>query len=186
MNICPKCGGQFQEPGIFCSVCAPQTWTTWQQQPPYPQPPPSYPPPYSQSPPSYSPQQQPAYQPGLARPHNVAARGVAQIFGVHPAIAILTIAVDVMLFGSDGVMVALAGPTAGISLALALIISCSAGGILGTIAYMAQKKWYGDDNQSALIKALILAFLTAIPTSIPNLLFVPFGLLGFFRKKPQR
>jgi hypothetical protein len=88
-----------------------------------------------------------------------------------------------MLFGKDGLLVLLAIPTGGITLGLALAISCVAGGILGIIAYMGQKKWYGDDRQSALTKALILAFLTAIPTSIPSFLYASFGLLGFFRRK---
>jgi len=166
--------------------------------PQYPQsyPPQQYPPLYPQQP--YAPQQAPfgtwqgnphpqqywqQQAPPRNNPHNIAARGITQIFAIHPAVAVLTIAVDLMLFGKDGLLALLAGPTAGISLGLALIISVCAGCILGVIAYFGQRKWYGDDKESAAIKALILAFLTAIPTSIPSLLFASFGLLGFFRKK---
>jgi hypothetical protein len=44
-------------------------------------------------------------------------------------------------------------------------------------------KWYGDDRESALIKALILAFLTAIPVPLPAFLSVPAGIMGLFRHK---
>ena len=36
-----------------------------------------------------------------------------------------------------------------------------------------------DDNEAAFIKGLILAFLTAIPTPLPALLYVPSGIVGF-------
>ena len=54
--------------------------------------------------------------------------------------------------------------------------------VLGVIAYLAQRKWYGDDKDSALIKALILGFLTAIPTPLPAMLTVPSGILGLVHK----
>ena len=63
-----------------------------------------------------------------------------------------------------------------------LPISIVSGLILGIIAYMAQRKWYGDDKDSAIIKALILAFLTAIPTPLPAILYVPSGIVGLIHK----
>lgn len=108
----------------------------------------------------------------IGGPHTVVARGFAQIFGIHPAIAFLTLIVDSMLFGGEAV-------TLGTSLPLSIM----AGVVLGIIAYKAQKKWYGDDSESAFIKALILAFLTAIPTNIPAFVYVPAGIVGFFRRK---
>ena len=102
----------------------------------------------------------------------MAARGVAQIFGIHPAIAFLTLIVDSMLFGGEFV-------TGGAILPLSIVC----GGVLGYITYKSQMKWYGDDNESAKIKAIILAFLTAIPTNIPAFVYVPAGILGFFRRK---
>jgi hypothetical protein len=117
------------------------------------------------------------YTPPLSssiNPHHVAARGFAQIFGLHPAVAFLTLLVDTMLFGGDVV-----------TLGTSLPLDIAAAGILGFIAWKAQRKWYGDDKESAVIKALILALLTAIPTNIPALFYVPAGILGFFRPKPD-
>ena len=53
--------------------------------------------------------------------------------------------------------------------------------ILGIITFMAQKAWYHDGSESAFIKALIVALLTAIPSPLPYFLFVPAGLVGLFR-----
>jgi len=118
------------------------------------------------------------------REHHAQARGFAQAFGLHPAIAILTIAVDVMLFGKDGILYAIFGvPTGGLSILLALMISAPVGAALGFIAYFAQKHWYGDDRPSALLKASMIALLTAIPTSIRGIIYGSFGLVGIFRRK---
>ncbi len=54
--------------------------------------------------------------------------------------------------------------------------------VLGAIAYLAQKKWYGDDSESAFIKALIVALLTAIPAPVSPVL-IPSGVMAFFRRK---
>lgn len=115
--------------------------------------------------PQYAPYAQPA-----ARAH-----GFSQIFGIHPAIATLTFLVDLMLFGGE---VATMGAI--------LPVSIGAGAALGVITYLAQRKWYGDDKDSAAIKGLILGFLTAIPTPLPAILTVPSGIVGLvhnWRKK---
>jgi hypothetical protein len=62
-------------------------------------------------------------------------------------------------------------------------VSLAAGGVLGYITFLAQQKWYGDDRENAKIKALILAFLTAIPLPLPAVLSVPAGFVGLFRRK---
>jgi hypothetical protein len=49
--------------------------------------------------------------------------------------------------------------------------------------FMAQRAYYGDEDKDALVKALIVALLTAIPSPLPYVLFVPAGLLGLFRRK---
>jgi hypothetical protein len=103
--------------------------------------------------------------------HAARAHGFSQIFGIHPVIALLTFIVDLMLFGGE---VATMGAI--------LPVSIGAGCMLGLIAYLAQRKWYGDDKDSALIKALILGFLTAIPTPLPAMLTVPSGILGLVHK----
>ena len=99
--------------------------------------------------------------------HAGRARGFGQVFGIHPLIASLTLIVDLMLFGGE---VATMGAI--------LPVSIGAGAVLGLIAYLGQRKWYGDDKDSAVIKALVLGFLTAIPTPLPAILSVPSGIVG--------
>jgi len=168
MGYCSYCGVPLQGPGNFCPSCGAPTKailsstatasavesSACSRQQPYPQPPP-----YSR-------------QPAAGDVHYAAARGFSQIFGIHPAIAFLTLTVDVMLFG---------GETASLGTSLPLSVTVAA--LLGFIAYKAQMKWYGDDKESASIKALILALLTAIPTALPAFLYVPAGIVGFFRRK---
>jgi hypothetical protein len=116
----------------------------------------------------------PEYLPPYAV-HPAQARGFTQRFGIHPTIAFLTLVVDLMLFGGE---VATMGAI--------LPVSIGAGFVLGFISYMAQRKWYGDDKDSAAIKALILGLLTAIPTPLPAILSVPSGIVGLIhnlRKK---
>ena len=108
----------------------------------------------------------------LAHRHNLAARGFTQMFGLHPGMAFLTVVVDSMVFSAD---IASSG--------LLLPVAFGAAVVLGIITGMAQKAWYGDDNNSALVKALIVALLTAIPSPLPYMLFVPAGIVGLFRRK---
>ena len=98
------------------------------------------------------------------------------MFGIHPAMAALAVIVDLMLFGGE---VATMGAI--------LPVSIGVGAALGVITYLAQRKWYGDDKDSAAIKAMILGVLTAIPTPLPAILSVPSGIVGLIhnlRKKP--
>ena len=92
-----------------------------------------------------------------------------QLFGLDPRVAFLTLIVDMMLNAGDL-----------ISMGLLLPVSIAAGVVLGYVVYRAQINWYGDDKESARIKALILGLLTAIPTPIPEILYIPAGLLGLF------
>jgi hypothetical protein len=109
----------------------------------------------------------PDSRPSQSASHGAVAKGLGQTFGILPSIAFLTLVVDTMLFGGE------AG-----TLGASIPISCVAGGVLGVITFLAQRKWYGDDSEAALIKGLILAFLTAIPTPLPALLYVPSGIVG--------
>ena len=99
-----------------------------------------------------------------------------QLFGLDPRVAFLTLIVDMMLNAGDLV-----------SMGLLLPVSVAAGVVLGCVVYRAQINWYGDDKESAKIKAIILGLLTAIPTPIPEILYIPAGILGlfhgFWRKK---
>lgn len=109
---------------------------------------------------------------GKARPSSeapAAVRRFGQLFGLDPRIAFLALVVDIMLN---------AGEIA--SMGLLLPVSIMAGAVLGYITYRAQVNWYGDDPESARIKAIILGLLTAIPTPLPELLYIPAGLVGLW------
>lgn len=92
-----------------------------------------------------------------------------QLFGLDPRVAFLTLIVDMMLNAGDLV-----------SMGLLLPVSIAAGLVLGYVVYRAQISWYGDDPESAKIKGLVLGLLTAIPTPIPEILYIPAGILGLF------
>ena len=110
-------------------------------------------------------------QPTTAGSHHHATRGLAQTFGIHPAMAALTLTLDWMLFGAETVTLGMSFP-----------ISAAVSTALGFIAYRAQIHWYGDDEESASLKAGILALLMAIPTGLPAFLYMPAGFIGFFRR----
>jgi phage shock protein PspC (stress-responsive transcriptional regulator) len=97
----------------------------------------------------------------------VPAGGLGQIFGLDPRVVVLTMVVDTMLFGGQLV-----------TLGTSFLLSVPVGIVLGVITYKAQRHWYRDDRESALIKGLIVALLTAIPTSLPGFLTVPSGIIG--------
>jgi hypothetical protein len=173
MARCTQCGSELRERGNFCSVCGisaapPMVFSAAAgagagaatAAHPYPQPQP-----YSQPP---------------AAVHHPAARGFAQVFGLHPATALLTVVVNTMIFGTAGIV---AISTGGLGLIPLTFVSTVCGVILGVITYMAQRKWYNDDKESAVIKALIVGFLTAIPVGLPGYLVIPSGIVGFFRHK---
>ena len=111
-------------------------------------------------------------EPTTIASHHHAARGFAQAFGLHPAIAALTLTLDSMLFAGETV-----------TLGLFLPISLGVSAALGAITYKAQVHWYGDDDESAKLKAGILALLTAIPSALPLVLYVPAGFVGLFRRR---
>jgi hypothetical protein len=94
-------------------------------------------------------------------------RGFTQLFGLDPRIAFLMFIIDMMLFGG-----------AVLTLGFLIPISLVAGFVLGFVTYRAQMRWYGDDRESALIKGVIVGLLTAIPTPLPALLYLPSGILG--------
>lgn len=98
-----------------------------------------------------------------------------RLFGLDPRIAILTLIVDMMLNAGD-----LA------TFGLLLPVSIAAGIVLGYITYKAQINWYGDDQESARIKAFAIGLLTAIPTPLPELLYIPAGLIGLFQSLKRR
>ena len=52
---------------------------------------------------------------------------------------------------------------------------------LGFIVYKIQRKWYNDDHDSAMIKALIVGLLTAIPVPLTPLVAIPAGIIGIVK-----
>lgn len=105
-------------------------------------------------------------------PHHIAARGFAQLFGLVPGIAVLLVIVDLMLHGA-------AVMTAGLLIPFSLL----GGIVLGYVTYKLQKAAYGDDDEIAKAKAIIVALLTAIPSPLPYALFIPAGIIGWLRRK---
>ena len=99
------------------------------------------------------------------------SRDLCQMFGLEPRMALLTVIIDLMVFGADT-----------FSMELLLPLGIGVAVVLGFIVYLAQKKWYGDDKESALIKALIIFLLTAIPVPLGPFIAIPGGLIGIVKK----
>jgi hypothetical protein len=100
-------------------------------------------------------------------PHPIRRGGFIQTFGLDVRAAALAVIVDVLVFG---------GSIA--SLGALYVVELGAGVVLTFITYKIQRTWYGDDHDSALIKALIIGLLTAIPVPVTGLFAGPGGLLG--------
>lgn len=100
------------------------------------------------------------------------AAGFANRFGLHPAIALFTLCLDAMLWGAETV-------TLGLSLPLSLLAS----GVVGYVTYHGQQAWFGDSAESAKTKAVMLGFLTFVPSALPSWLYLPAGVLGLFKKR---
>lgn len=109
--------------------------------------------------------------------HHAAARSLTQMFSLYPLLAFFIILVDSMASAVDVA-------TLGITMPVLWLISSVFSGV---VVFMGQKKWGGDDQESALIKALIVGFLVALPTPFPAFLTVPsavVGVLQTLRRKP--
>jgi hypothetical protein len=99
--------------------------------------------------------------------HLPAVRGFGQLFGLHPIPAATTFVVNEMLFvGAVFSMGTLA--------LLAPIVAVA----LGIITYKSQRRFYDDDHDAALVKALAVGLISAIPVGIPAFLTVPAGVVG--------
>jgi hypothetical protein len=106
--------------------------------------------------------------PGSTRPPT--SGGFAASFGLDPRVALLTVLVDLM---ANSATIASAGLLYEVELGAAVVLTF--------IAYKAQRAWYGDDRDSALIKALVVGLLTAIPVPISPLFALPGGAIGLLR-----
>jgi hypothetical protein len=90
-----------------------------------------------------------------------------RVYGLHPLVAVVMIAVDVMLFGPEAV-------TGGLSTPLSVIVA----GALMVPCTLMQRYGYKDDWGQAIGKSMIVCILTAIPTALPAILTGGAGLLG--------
>ena len=158
MPACPDCGVITVETTRFCPSCGRDNkpMTQYQTSVPY--------------------QRESQYS---APGGHVASKGIDQTFGLDPRIAFLAFIVDLMLFGAGAA-------TMGLALPVLIPLSIAAGIVLGRITYKAQMKWYGDDAESAAIKAGIVGLLTAIPVGIPAIVWVPSGLLGMLHNARKK
>ena len=117
------------------------------------------------------------YSPLNATSHHAAARSLVQMFSLYPLLAFFIILMDAMVSAVDVA-------TLGISAPVLWLISSLFSGV---VVFMGQKKWGGDDRESALIKALIVGGLVALPTPFPAFLTVPSAVVGVvqtLRRKP--
>jgi hypothetical protein len=165
MFACQNCFAEFTAPGGFCTKCG--TDMSYQLQ--------------TEVIPSGPHAAAGSY--GVPNAHQATAHGLGHIFGLHPAVAFFTMAVNLMLFGGDGLAIAIAIPTGGADLPIALLISVAAGALVGYVTYLGQMKWDLEDHESAKIKALITGVLTAIPTGLPGMLFGSVALAGMLLRK---
>ena len=106
--------------------------------------------------------------PGSNFPHPV--KGFCHAFALHPATALLTLAVDSMLFSTE-----LAG--------CGLLLSIPVGLAVWRLSYRAKIDLYGDDEASAAVKSKMLGLLTAIPSPLAAVLYVPAGIIGWFNRR---
>jgi hypothetical protein len=93
--------------------------------------------------------------------------GLVAAFGLDPRVALLTVVVDMMVFGGDA-----------ITLGALIPIGIAVGAILAFTVYKVQRLWSNDGHENALIKALIVGLLTAIPAPLGPLFAIPGGILG--------
>jgi hypothetical protein len=107
-------------------------------------------------------------EPAVEGAHATAARGLGQMLALHPASACFAILNDSMVSAVDFATLEISAP------GLWLI----AGLVTAVVVFKAQQKWAGDDNESAFIKALMVAFLVALPTPFPAFLTVPSAIAG--------
>jgi hypothetical protein len=104
--------------------------------------------------------------------------GFIQSFGLDIRAAALAVLVDFLVFGATWA-----------SVFALYFVELGAGVVLTFITYKIQRAWYGDEHDSALIKALIVGLLTAIPVPVTGLFAGPTGLIGLahlFLKKEDR
>lgn len=102
--------------------------------------------------------------------HQKAESTFTKTFGIDYRAALLVIIVDIMVWG--GTMV---------TWGMLYLVEVLAAIAIAFVTYKIQRSWYGDDHDSAVIKAGILGLLTAIPVPVASLVAGPGGLIGLYK-----
>jgi hypothetical protein len=92
---------------------------------------------------------------------------LGQRFGISPLLALVVFLANTMVF-----------VTGFATLGVGWLTSIPVAIVVGLLTYFMQVKWYRDDRDSAIIKAMIVGFLTSIPTALPGYLVIPMGIIG--------
>ncbi len=95
------------------------------------------------------------------------SKGLMQMFGLDPRAAILVTLVDVMMIAMD-VM----------SGGMFILIGIGVAAYVAFLVYKMQRKFFGDDHDASLIKAMIVGLLMAIPIPLTPILAVFCGITG--------
>ncbi len=95
------------------------------------------------------------------------AKGLMQMFGLDPRAAALVTLVDLMMITLD----ILSGATF-------IVIGIGVAAYIAFLVYKMQRKFFGDDHDASLIKAMIVGLLMAIPVPLTPILAILCGITG--------
>jgi hypothetical protein len=95
------------------------------------------------------------------------SKGLMQMFGLDPRAAALVTVVDLMMIMLDIV-----------SGATFVVIGVGVAAYVAFLVYKMQRKFFGDDHDASLIKAMIVGLLMAIPVPLTPILSVFCGIAG--------
>ena len=102
----------------------------------------------------------------------------AERYGFHPLAAMVMISADVLLVGSETVATLFGIETAGVSLAVAILINAGILIVLSTGCILLQRYSYRDDWLKAIVKGIIVGIVTAIPTPFAAIITFGSGVAG--------
>ena len=100
-----------------------------------------------------------------------AVHNLASLFGLDYRAALLTILVDLLVFGIDT-----------LSMETLLPLGAILAAALGLVVYQIQIHHGKDARRPALIKSMIVAILTFAPVPITPLFSVPAGIVSLFQR----
>jgi hypothetical protein len=104
-----------------------------------------------------------------------AVRNLASCFGLDYRAAVLTIVVDLLVFGIDT-----------LSMETLLPVGAALATVLGLVVYQIQIHYGKDERRAALIKSMIVGILTFVPMPITPLFSLPACIVGLFPRAERR